>query len=63
MLNSCYLMFLSSLLTGYYAGPGAGLRSEGIKMRKPHFSKTHRDCVVKQKGGGISECTLKNKKT
>lgn len=56
-------MFLSSLLTGYYAGPGAGLRSEGIKMRKPHFSKTHRDCVVKQKGGGISECTLKNKKT
>jgi len=55
-------MFLSSLLTGHYAGPGVGLRSEDMKMRKPHFSETFTNCVVKQKGGGIYKCTLKNKK-
>lgn len=42
--------------------PGIGLGSEDIKMRKSHFSETLMTCVVKTKGGGVCESTLKNKK-
>lgn len=55
-------MFLSLLFTGQYAEPGVGLRSEDIKMRKPQFSEILSNCVMKQKGGGLGEYTLKNKK-